>query len=135
LNAADKIVVVRYLLPLWLILITGISLAPFRVKYHLGAMGPLHAFGHMAIFLVTTVMVCSGAADTWIRLCRAGSILLFAMLCEWLELAVYGNFHFEWHDVRIDWIGVALGFAISELIHRVLEARRARELKCGHPLR
>ncbi|HEX4232021.1 MAG TPA: hypothetical protein VHZ07_25360 [Bryobacteraceae bacterium] len=125
--------VVRYLLPLWLIVIAGLSLAPFRVKYHLGAIGTMHAFGHIAVFVVTTVLTCSGATDIWIRLCRAVSILLFAMLCEWLELAVYGNFHFEWHDVRIDWIGVALGFAISLIIHRVFEGHRTGELKCNHP--
>ncbi|HWF46997.1 MAG TPA: hypothetical protein VG168_08330 [Bryobacteraceae bacterium] len=124
----------RYLLPLWLIVIAGLSLAPFRVKYHLGAIGPMHTFGHIAVFLITTVLACFGAADTWTRLCRAASILLFAMLCEWLELAVYGNFHFEWHDVRIDWVGVALGFAISLITHRSSTARRTDELKCNHPL-
>jgi hypothetical protein len=123
---------VRYLLPLWLIVVAGLSLAPFRVKYHLGAMGPMHASGHIVVFLITTVLACAEAADLWTRLCRTGSILVFAMLCEWLELAFYGNFHFEWRDVRIDWIGVALGLAISAITHRVLEARKRRARQESH---
>lgn len=118
----------RYLVPLWLILITGLSLAPFHIKYHLGATGAWHTYGHIAAFLTTTVLVCFGAADTWNRVGRAGSLLAFAMLCEWLELVVYGNFHFEWRDVFIDWTGVAIGFAISAVAHGVLaRKRRAKE--------
>lgn len=123
---------VRYLLPLWLVAIAGLSLAPFPVKYHLGAIGPMHTFGHIVGFLITTVLTCSGASDMWTRWCRAGSILVFAMLCEWLELAVYGNFHFEWHDVRIDWIGVALGLAISAITYRVVEARKSQAETIGN---
>jgi hypothetical protein len=115
---------VRYLLPIWLILITGLSLAPFRVKYHLGATGMWHSMDHVAIFLVTTILVCYGAADTWTRMGRSCALLVFAILCEWLELAVYGNFRFEWHDVLIDWSGIVLGFAVSAITNRLFEARK-----------
>ena len=80
--------------------------------------------GHVAVFLVTTILVCVGAADAWTRLARGCAVLVFAMLCEWLELAVYGNFHFEWHDVRIDWIGVAAGLAIWALGYRLFEVKK-----------
>lgn len=115
---------VRYLMPIWLILITGLSLAPFRIKYHLGATGMWHTLGHILVFLITTLLVCFGAGNNWTRVARTLLVLVFAMLCEWLELAVYGNFHFEWQDVRIDWTGVALGFAIATIADQLLKVRR-----------
>jgi hypothetical protein len=120
---------VRYLLPLWLILITALSLAPVEVKDRLGTTGALHTYGHVVVFLITTVLACLGTADTWTRFARAGAIAVFAMLCEWMEFAVYGNFYFEWRDVRVDWIGIALGLAISAAAQRILEARRRLALK------
>ena len=119
----------RYLVPLWLILIAGLSLAPFHIKYHLGATGAFHFYDHIGVFLITTLLVSFGATDSWTRLARAGSLVAFAVLCEWLELAVYGNFRFEWHDVVIDWTGVALGLAISTVGQRVFKARRGRDQK------
>jgi hypothetical protein len=111
-------------MPIWLILITGLSLAPFRVKHHLGATGMWHTGGHILVFLITTVLICSGAEDKWTRAARTLVVLLFAILCEWLELAVYGNFRFEWHDVRIDWIGVALGFVVASVAHQLAGAKK-----------
>ena len=71
--------------------------------------------------------MCTGAEDIWTRTARGCAVLAFAFLCEWLELAVYGNLHFEWHDVRIDWIGVGLGFVISVMQYRISKRKQTAE--------
>jgi hypothetical protein len=105
----------RFILVLWLLFITALSLVPLEVKYRLGTMGNLHNFGHLAIFLVTAVLMCWNASSTPARLLRCCGALLVAMLLEALEKIVYHN-AYEWSDVAIDAAGVMVGFLLVMLI-------------------
>jgi hypothetical protein len=105
----------RFILVLWLLFITALSLVPLEVKYRLGTMGSMHSFGHLAIFVVTAVLMCWNAGSVSARLLRCCGALLVAMLLEALEKVVYHN-AYEWSDVAIDAAGVLIGFVLVTFI-------------------
>jgi len=99
---------VRFVLPLWLVLLTAISLAPTSLKWRMGTMGSLHTWGHFVTFLVTGALLCwnAGGVLSWLRRCLAG--VAIAAVLEGFEVAVYHS-TFEWRDLRTDCLGVVLG--------------------------
>ena len=98
----------KVIIAFWLVFLTTLSLAPYDVKLRLGTNGRFHELGHLAIFAVTSVIVCWAAATARQMLPRFLAICCFAILMEALETAIYRN-AYEWRDVGVDVLGAALG--------------------------
>ncbi len=110
-----QVTTTRYVVGVWLALITALSLAPFAVKSQLGTMGHFHDLGHFSTFLVTGILLCWTGNTLSSRLARYVQVCCIAVLLEALETAIYRN-RFEWRDVMVDAIGAAAGCAIASVI-------------------
>ena len=118
----------RFALPLWLVLLTAISLAPTSLKWRMGTMGALHTWGHFVAFLVTGALLCWNARrfPSWLRRCLAGAAI--AALLEGLEVAIYHS-TFEWRDLRTDCVSVVLGGVAAVGAVRLISAIERRRAK------
>jgi hypothetical protein len=75
----------------WLVIVAALSLMPLSVKQSLGTTGPLHAFGHIALFTITAIMFCLPVSNLFLR-CLAGTgVLLFGTVLEFLQWLIYHN--------------------------------------------
>jgi hypothetical protein len=105
----------RIVVPLWLAILTVVSLASDDFKYHLGTKGPFHHTAHLLAFAITGLMFCWTANSLRSRLLRALAACFTALVLEWMEALFYNNV-VEWHDVWIGCLGVALGLALSIIV-------------------
>ncbi len=108
----------RLIIPLWLVLLVSLSLAPDDLKYHLGTKGPFHYAGHFIAFTLTGLLFCWTSSSFKLRLVHAVAACCVALCLEALESWFYGN-RLEWIDVLVGCLGVALGFAIPAILQIV----------------
>jgi uncharacterized protein YfiM (DUF2279 family) len=92
-------------------------------KGRLATHGRLHFLVHLAAFQTAFLLHAWGRQDRAAMIRAACLLALFGALLEFMQTRVYGNF-FEYRDVLADATGVALGFAVRELI-RSAECIRA----------
>lgn len=119
---------------IWLVFVTAISVAPFEVKWELGAKGRFHDAGHFLVFFVTAMLTCWTAANSASRIVRLLAVCGVALLQEALETAIYHN-PFEWRDVLVDTLGAVAAFAILSVLPLLFPgAQRARALRRAEDL-
>ena len=97
----------RKWIALWLFLVLLLSLAPFPVKKFFGTMGPLHNYGHFAIFCATGIMLLHVETTRPARLAAFMFLFLFCAVTEGLQYLLYHN-PFEWSDLLVDCSGLIL---------------------------
>ncbi len=102
----------RFLTLLWLAVVAAVSMMPLKLKYRVGTTGVFHDPGHFLIFFATTLLLCRTAPG---RLVRCAGVCAFAVAMEILEWVIYHN-HFEWRDVLVDLLGVAIGFLVVSVL-------------------
>jgi VanZ family protein len=110
----------RVIVPVWLAILVGISLVPDPVKYELGTKGSFHAAWHLIVFGLTGVLFCWNSGSVRMRIVGAFAGCSLAVLLEALETFVYRN-RYEWKDVCVDCLGVAIGLMIVMLWPRYSE--------------
>lgn len=113
----------RLLTAFWLFLITAISVAPLRVKVFLHSTTHWHDAFHLTAFFVTGLLAFSGLGrnlPAWLV-----SVLLIAYcgVLEWLEAVIYHN-PFEWHDLLVDTLAIALAWLCISPIRTLLSRQR-----------
>jgi uncharacterized membrane protein YjjB (DUF3815 family) len=108
----------RVVVPLWLVVLTVVSLVPDPIKYHLGTKGSFHYAAHFLVFVATGLIFCWKSASLRSRLAAALAGCCAALVLELLEAQVYGN-PIEWSDVWIGCLGVSLGFAAATIAHGI----------------
>ncbi len=99
---------------IWLLLVTGISLVPFHVKLRLGTMGAWHNAGHVLAFIAATVLACWLVNSLPARVFCCLGVLVIALTLEKLE-QLSSHLPYEWHDIRVDSIGILIGFLLTLL--------------------
>jgi hypothetical protein len=124
----------RIAVSLWLVLVTMISLAPFDVKYELGANGRFHDSGHFFIFFVTIILVCWTAGNVSSKLLRFLGVCCVAILQEALETVIYHN-RFEWRDVLIDTFGAAIALVVASVLPLVFPSLHSNAISNAAPSR
>lgn len=105
----------RVVVPLWLAMLTAVSLMPDRFKFHLGTKGAFHRIDHFIVFAVTALIFCWTATSLQSRLLRAAGACFAAFVLEWMEAFFYHN-RVEWRDVWIGCLGVAFGLLIANAL-------------------
>jgi len=98
---------VRKRVILCFVAIAVLSLAPIPVKSALRTLGILHNPGHLLVFAASGVLLLADARSLSSGLRRMAFILLFCAATEALESVIYRN-PFEWVDLAIDSLGIAL---------------------------
>lgn len=106
----------RVVVPLWLVLLAAVSLAPDHVKYHLGTKGSFHSTAHFIALALTGLLFCWKATSLRMRLAGVLAGCCVALALEFLERWFYGN-PLEWSDVWIGCLGVVFGFTIATVWH------------------
>ncbi|MBV9157529.1 MAG: hypothetical protein JO097_14795 [Acidobacteriaceae bacterium] len=106
----------RVVVPLWLAVLTAVSLAPDRLKFRLGTKGAFHRADHVIIFALTGLVFCWSASSVRSRVLRAAGACLAAFVLEWMEAFFYEN-PVEWGDVWIGCLGAGLGFLLATILH------------------
>lgn len=102
----------RTFFALWLLLIVGLSLLPFKLKLGF-TISRLHNAGHFLVFFVAAVLGCWGRRDISSRLLRMMGLVVLAIAIETAEkLATIRN-PFEWGDLALDCAGVLCGLLLS----------------------
>ena len=105
----------RWIVIAWLVFITGLSIAPLGVKTQLGTTGPYHDVGHLLVFFIATILLCSLARGVISRFIRYLGACCFGVLLEWLETAIYHD-GMEWRDVMIHVVGATIGLAVVSVL-------------------
>ena len=101
----------RAIVPLWLIILTIVSLMPDDVKFHVGTKGLLHYPMHLVAFIVTGLIFCWNLLNFRSRLACAIVACSAALALEILEAWPRRN-PIEWTDVWVDCLGVAIGLTM-----------------------
>ena len=108
----------RYIVAIWVLLLSVVSLGPMWLKYHfLRTGGHMHVPGHFLMFMVTAMLLCWSATSVRSRLLRAFGAFLIGFTTEWLQAVIYHN-PIEWRDIRTDTLGIIAGFLIVSLFQR-----------------
>ncbi len=115
----------RFVLGLWLVFITLLSLSPYHLKIWLGTTGHLHEAGHVLAFALTTLLICWLVPSVTGKLLRCAAVFAFAMFLEAFEMLVY-HAPFEWEDIALDTLGILGGCLILLFAERVGMLRRDR---------
>src|SRR3569833_2032498 len=117
--------------------LTAFSIAPWNVKSHLRINGHHHDIWHFAAFFAAALLFSTlpengeeRRKSTSLLLeqnaLRLAAIALIAGASEAVEVIVYHN-RFEWHDVAVDWAGIAGAFGcllVWECLRALEELRR-----------
>ncbi len=101
----------------WLAFICVLSLLPLSLKRDLHTTGALHPWGHILAFAITAILFYQPRAGLFGKTLRMLALVLFAVLLEFLQHAIYGN-EFELPDVGMDAMGTFLGIVIASLAAR-----------------
>jgi hypothetical protein len=78
----------------------------------LHTMGPLHAWYHLALFVILGFLAMRSSPKLWVRFAWVAAALLLGLGIESMEAFRY-SITLEWYDVRTDISGVAIGGLIG----------------------
>lgn len=92
---------------LWFVLLSALSLAPFRFKQFLGTTGLLHNAGHFVAFGISTIILSRSTTTARSRYFHIFLVCSLGAVLEFLQTAIYHN-NFEWRDLFIDYAGVVV---------------------------
>src|SRR3954463_11491923 len=98
----------RVLFAIWIMLLTGLSIAPDWFKRRLHTTGHFHYLGHIVMFGVTAAAVTCSAVKLRSKVLRAGCVLAFGIAMESAQAIAYHGW-FEKRDLLADVAGMAVG--------------------------
>jgi uncharacterized membrane protein YhaH (DUF805 family) len=99
---------------LWTAALTTLSLMPLPIKRAVGTTGQWHNVGHLIAFAITVVLFLQCRRPGGYSFCQLWPVVALAFALEWLESVLYRSI-FEWKDVSVDALGIALGLLIFRL--------------------
>lgn len=97
------------------VLILVLSFLPGNLKAFLHTKGRLHAWGHFLVFCGATYLLGYSRAQYSVTACI---VAIFACSIETAQHLFYAGEVFEWKDVAIDLVGVAIGIALAAQVTR-----------------
>ena len=88
-----------------------------RGRLMLHTMGPLHDWYHLALFIILGILAVRSSTKLSVRFALLAAAALLGLSIEYIEAVRYQNL-IEWHDVRTDTSGVAIGGFIGWLLSK-----------------
>ena len=110
----------------WIAGLALLSFLPTHDKHELHTKGRLHSAGHLLFFFVAAALLTVSARTAWARASLLCVVAGFGASIEYLQHLTSGV-PLEWHDIRVDLLGIALGGLFVAITGRLRESGKVQD--------